>query len=128
MLRHPALRVALSRAYHFIPTEQSGSPKKLLATDHLWRIVLKKSFLGDEGNVLGPLMLFALGDLRDHIVLPKNDHGPSYQRQRGFAAMETSKISFHEIFGVVGFSTFSTVSATRGHLRLCQKTFPRASR
>ena len=36
-LRHPALRVALSRAYYFIPTEQSGSPKKVLATDHFWR-------------------------------------------------------------------------------------------
>jgi hypothetical protein len=82
-------------------------------------IVLKKSFLGDEGNVLGPLMLFALGDLRDHIVLPKNDHGPSYQRQRSFAAMETSKISFREIFGVVGFSTFSTISAGSGTFLTC---------
>jgi hypothetical protein len=82
--------------------------------DRFVPIVLKKSFLGDEGNVLGPLMLFALGDLRDHIVPPKNDHGPPYQRQRSFAAMETSKISFREIFGVVGFSTFSTVSAING--------------
>jgi hypothetical protein len=30
-------------------------------------IVLKKSFLGDERNFLGPLMRFARGDVRDHI-------------------------------------------------------------
>jgi hypothetical protein len=31
-------------------------------------IVLKKSFLADERNFLGPLMRFAFGDVRDHIV------------------------------------------------------------
>jgi hypothetical protein len=30
--------------------------------------VLKKSFSGDERNFLGPLMRFASGDVRDHIV------------------------------------------------------------
>jgi hypothetical protein len=30
--------------------------------------VLKKSFLADERNFLGPLMRFARGDVRDHIV------------------------------------------------------------
>ena len=43
-------------------------------------IVLKKSFLGDERNFLGPLMRFVRGDVRDHIVSHKSDHGPSYQR------------------------------------------------
>jgi hypothetical protein len=43
-------------------------------------IVLKKSFLGDEQNFLGPLMRLASGDVRDHIVSHKNDHGPSYRR------------------------------------------------
>src|ERR1700694_4475169 len=43
-------------------------------------IVLKKSFLGDERNFLGPLMRFVRGDVRDHIVSNKSDHGPSYQR------------------------------------------------
>jgi hypothetical protein len=33
-----------------------------------WGIVLKKSFLGDEQNFLGPLMRLASGDVRDHIV------------------------------------------------------------
>jgi hypothetical protein len=36
-------------------------------------------------------MCFASGDVRDHIVSHKNDHGPSYLRYGGFAAVETSK-------------------------------------
>jgi hypothetical protein len=40
-------------------------------------ILLKKSFSADERNVLGPLMRFARGDVRDHIVSQKNDHEPS---------------------------------------------------
>jgi len=38
--------------------------------------VLKKSFLGDEQNFLGPLMRLASGDVRDHIVSQKTttDH------------------------------------------------------
>ena len=42
-------------------------------------ILLKKSFLADEQNFSGPLMRSARGDARDHIVLHKNDHGPSYR-------------------------------------------------
>src|SRR6266446_5987350 len=42
-------------------------------------ILLKKSFLADEQNFSGPLMRSARGDVRDHIVLHKNDHGPSYR-------------------------------------------------
>jgi hypothetical protein len=42
-----------------------------------WRIVLKKSFFGDERNFLEPLMRFTRGDVRDHIDLSKIDHGPS---------------------------------------------------
>jgi hypothetical protein len=39
-------------------------------------IVLKKSFLGDGQNFLGPLMRLASGDVRDHIVSHKTttDH------------------------------------------------------
>jgi hypothetical protein len=43
-------------------------------------IVLKKSFLSDGQNFLGPLMRLASGDVRDHIVSHKNDQGPSYRR------------------------------------------------
>jgi hypothetical protein len=45
-------------------------------------IVLQKSFLGDERNFPGPLMRFVGGDVRDHIVSHKNDHGSSYRRYR----------------------------------------------
>jgi hypothetical protein len=44
-----------------------------------WQIVLQKSFLAGDGNFLEPLMRFARGDVRDHIALHKNDHGPSYR-------------------------------------------------
>ena len=40
-------------------------------------IVLKKSFLTNEQKFLGPLMQFVRGDVRDHIVTPKIDHGSS---------------------------------------------------
>jgi hypothetical protein len=36
-------------------------------------------------------MRSARGDLRDHIVLSKNDHGPSYRALAGIAAAESSK-------------------------------------
>jgi len=45
-------------------------------------IVLKKSFWGDERKFLEPLMRFARGDMRDHIVSHKTDHGASYPRYR----------------------------------------------
>jgi hypothetical protein len=40
-------------------------------------ILLQKSFWGEEQKVLEPLMRFTRGDVRDHIVSPKIDHGPS---------------------------------------------------
>ena len=40
-------------------------------------IVLKKSFFADELKFLGPLMRFVRGDVRDQIVSPKIDYGPS---------------------------------------------------
>jgi hypothetical protein len=39
-------------------------------------ILLKKSFWEGERKFLGPLMRFARGDVRDHIVSSKIDHGP----------------------------------------------------
>jgi hypothetical protein len=38
-------------------------------------ILLQKSFWGDERKFLEPLMRFAHGDVRDHIVSSKIDHG-----------------------------------------------------
>jgi hypothetical protein len=44
--------------------------------DRFWRIVLKNSFWGGERKFLEPLMRFTRGDVRDHIVSSKIDHGP----------------------------------------------------
>jgi hypothetical protein len=40
---------------------------------------VEKVFSGWRTKFLGPLMRSARGDVRDHIVLHKNDHGPSYR-------------------------------------------------
>jgi hypothetical protein len=73
-------------------------------------IVLKKSFWGDERKFLEPLMRFARGGMRDHIVSHKNDHGASYRRYGVLPWRSRKKINFCEIFGVVRFSTFATLS------------------
>jgi hypothetical protein len=39
-------------------------------------ILLQKSFWGGERKILEPLMRFTRGDMRDHIVSSKIDHGP----------------------------------------------------
>jgi hypothetical protein len=76
--------------------------------------VLKKSFSADQLKFLGPLMRFARGDVRDHIVSPKNDHGPLYRPYRALQRQRRQKINFREIFGVARFSTFATVSTLSG--------------
>jgi hypothetical protein len=78
--------------------------------------VLQKSFWGGDQNFSGPLMPFARGDMRDHIVLHKNDHGASYGRYAVLQWWSRLKISFCEIFGVVQFSTFATLSARFGFM------------
>jgi hypothetical protein len=84
-----------------LPSEQAyplrGSEKRparvyrlgLGADFGFWQIVLKKSFLGDEQNFLGPLMCFASGDVRDHFTQKRTRTIVS--ALRGFAAVETSK-------------------------------------
>ena len=55
-------------------------------------------------------MPFACGDMRDHIVSHKNDHGASYRRYGVLPWLELKlKINFCEIFGVVRFSAFATI-------------------
>jgi hypothetical protein len=83
-------------------------------SDRYWRILLKKLFWGDEQNFSGPLIRFARGNMRDHIVLCKNDHGASYRLCGVLQWWSRLKISICEIFWVVRFSTFSTVSAHSG--------------
>jgi len=46
------------------------------ATDHLWRILLKKSFGGGERNFPEPLMHFVRNYMGDHVASQKNDHEP----------------------------------------------------
>ena len=53
-------------------------------------------------------MRFARGDMRDHIVSHKNDHGASYWRYGILRWRSWLKINICEIFGVVRFSTFAT--------------------
>jgi len=80
-----------------------------------WRILLKKSFRGDERNFLEPVMRFMRSDVRDHVASQKNDYGPSYRCYGTSRRRSCPEISICEIFGVVRFSTFSTVSAQSGH-------------
>jgi len=61
-------------------------------------------------------MRFACRDVRDHIVSYQNDHRPSYWPQRVVRQQESLKIGFREIFGVVRFSTFATLSAMIGRV------------
>jgi hypothetical protein len=49
---------------------------KGFATGGFWRILLQKSFWGEERKFLETLMRFTSGDVRDHIVSSKIDHGP----------------------------------------------------
>jgi len=63
-------------------------------------------------------MRFARGDLRDHIVSYQNDYRPSYWLQRALRLQESLKIGFREIFGVIRFSTFATISAQLRHCAL----------
>jgi hypothetical protein len=58
-------------------------------------------------------MRFVCGDVRGLIVSYKNDHGPSRRRYRALQR-ERRLICFCEIFGVVRFSTFATISANIG--------------
>jgi hypothetical protein len=47
-----------------------------IGTLRLCADTVAKVFLGDERKFLEPLMRFIRGDVRDHIVSSKIDHGP----------------------------------------------------
>ena len=55
-------------------------------------------------------MPFARGDMTDHIVSHKNDHGASYGHYIVLQWWIRLKINFREIFDVVRFSIFATLS------------------
>jgi len=86
-------------------------------------ILLQKSFGGDERNFLGPLMRFVRRDVRDLIAHQKNGHEASYRRHRALQRWSRAKFGFREIFSVVRFSTFATLSAKSG-LMHCSKIQP----
>jgi hypothetical protein len=90
-------------------------------------ILLQKSFWGDGQIFPGPLMRFARGDMRDHIVSHKSDYGTSYRRCGVLQRQSRLKISFCEIFGVGRFPTFATISAKRRHARASAPNSARAS-
>src|SRR5258708_27896336 len=96
----------------------AGSLMQLETNVRCWPIVLQKSFLAGDGNFLEPLMRFARGDVRVHIGSHKNDHGPPYPSYRALQRRRRLKIDFREIFGVARFSTFATLSAMCGRLRV----------
>jgi hypothetical protein len=56
-------------------------------------------------------MRFGCGDVRDLIVSHKTDHGPAHRRYGALQQWRCLKICFREIFGIVRFSTFATISA-----------------
>jgi hypothetical protein len=70
-------------------------------------------------------MRFERGDMRDHIVSHKSDHGASYRRYGVLPWRSRLKINFCEIFGVVRFSTFATLSpgerTSSGYLGMSEK-------
>ena len=49
---------------------------KWIAMSAFHLIVLQKSFWADQRKFLGPLMRFALGDVRDHMISRKSDPDP----------------------------------------------------
>ena len=64
------LRAAKSRV------REDVSLCRIRCNDCCWQILLQKSFWGGERKFSEPLMPFARGDVRDHIVSFRIDHGP----------------------------------------------------
>jgi hypothetical protein len=88
---------------------------------------LAKVFWGDGQIFPGPLIRFARGDVRDHIVLHKNDYGAWYRRYGVLQRRKRLKISFCEIFGVGRFSTFATISNPKPSLVAPPENAPEAA-
>jgi hypothetical protein len=83
------------------PSQKRPVANRIITMSAFHSIVLKKSFWGDDQNFSGLLMRFARGDMRDHIVSHKNDHGASYERYEVLQWRSRLEISFCEIFGAV---------------------------
>ena len=68
-----------------------------------WQILLQKSFWGGERKFLEPLMQFARGDVRDHIVSSKNRSRTSVVALKRDAAGEVQRSAFARILGLFDF-------------------------
>jgi hypothetical protein len=69
-------------------------------------------------------MRFARGDMRDYIVLHKNDHAASYRRYGVLPWRSRLKINFCEIFDVIRFSDFCNIIRSRADIgRPCSLTW-----
>ena len=67
-------------------------------------------------------MRFVCGDVRGLMVSHKIDHGPAHRRYRALQQWRRLKICFREIFGIVRFSTFATLSRVKRTSTLSVRT------
>ena len=76
-------------------------------------IVLQKSFWGGEQKILRAADRFRTRRYEGPHRFTQNDHGASYRRCGVMQWRRRLKINFCEIFGVVQFSTFATISGEK---------------
>ena len=68
-----------------------------------WQIVLRKSFWGVEQKFLEPLMRLTRGDVRDHIVSSRIDHGASCGVEKRRSSREVQRSTFTRFLGLFDF-------------------------
>ena len=66
-------------------------------------ILLQKSFSSDERKFLGPLTRFTRGDVRDHIVSSKIDHGPRSGVEKRRRSREVQRSTFARFLALFDF-------------------------
>jgi hypothetical protein len=77
--------------------------------------IVAKSFWDDERKLLEPLMRFTRGEVGGLYRFIQNRSRVSVVALKSDATARSPKINFREIFWVVRFSTFATISARSGH-------------
>jgi hypothetical protein len=126
--RYTALRLSCPATGSLLGHRAKAIPRRCYGSVEacpLWADYVEKPFLGDERYFLGPLMRFARGDVRGHIVSHKNSHRPSYRREGALQRSKRLRIDFCEILGAVRFSTCSRrrqrARRTPGQLRRAER-------
>jgi hypothetical protein len=80
-------------------------------------ILLQKSFWGDERKFLEPLMHFARGDVRDHVVSSKINH--FLVALKSDAATETSKNRLsRDFWGLIDFRLLQQYHLNNRHSKV----------